>query len=75
MSDGVTLIVFVRDGHVVRSFDHPRCDGDFRSGTPPGGLTRDQAQFRIVRKGTWAPILERITAGDSTMQPTSGAPN
>src|SRR4051812_20928578 len=28
-SDGVCLIVFVKDSRVVRSFDHPRKDGDF----------------------------------------------
>jgi hypothetical protein len=31
----VTLVVFVKRGQIVRSFDHPRRDGDF-SGIRPG---------------------------------------
>ena len=50
MSEGVTLIVFVKDGRVVRSFDQPRNAGDFGGIDNPGGLSRSEARFVVSRK-------------------------
>jgi len=50
MSKGVTLIVFVSDGRVVRSFDQPRNEGDFGGIDDPRGLSRSDARFVVSRK-------------------------
>ena len=46
-SDGVNLVVFVRDGAVVCWFDHSRRDGELVALADPKGYTREEAKFRV----------------------------
>jgi len=47
-SDGIALLVFVRDGAVVRYVAQPRREGDFAHVKMPGGLSPSEAVF-VVR--------------------------
>ncbi|MDB5294618.1 MAG: putative lipoprotein, partial [Phycisphaerales bacterium] len=51
--DGVTLVVFVKGGRVVRSFDHRRAAGDYAGEdlARPGGFARADARFVVRRDG------------------------
>lgn len=75
-SDGVTLVVFVKDGRVVKSFDHPRHRGDFLPVTPGigaanSGFTKAQAKF-VVRHQDGRPVV--YFAGSSATGTTTSAP-
>ena len=73
MSEGVTLIVFVKNGRVVRSFDHPRWKGDFGGIDNPHGLTRAEARF-VVHRGAGFPevsLADVIAAGPTTIPTTA----
>jgi hypothetical protein len=48
MSDGVNLLVFVRDGEVVGWFEHLRCRGDFaEEAVRTAGYARGEASFLV----------------------------
>lgn len=49
-SDGVVLLVFVRDGKVVYWYEHPRDAGDLAPLDNDQGYTRTEAKFAIERR-------------------------
>jgi len=68
MSDGVTLIVFVKDGQVVRSFDQPRNKGDFGRIDNPHGLWKSDARFVVSREGGH-PYMKLAGRSDAATSP------
>jgi hypothetical protein len=48
-SEGVNLVVFVRNGGVTCWFEHSRLDGEFFDMGDPPGFTREQAKFKVIR--------------------------
>jgi hypothetical protein len=58
-SDGVNLVVFVRDRKVVHWFEFPRKNGELGYLDDPKGYTREEARFRVQREGTDRLILKR----------------
>jgi hypothetical protein len=48
--DGVTLLVFVANRHVVRSVEYPRNRGDFAMIDHHAGFTPERAVFRVSRE-------------------------
>ena len=46
-SDGINLVVFVRNGAVVCWFDHPRNEGDIMDLADPQGYARAEAKFWV----------------------------
>lgn len=74
MSDGVTLIVFVWGGRVVRSFDQPRGQGDFGGIQNPHGLSKSEAVFEVAPGGDPGnPIMKlvKFAAAPSTTEAAS----
>jgi hypothetical protein len=56
-SDGVTLLVFVKNGGVVRYVTQPRNQGDFAGLNEPAGLTPTEAIFTVTSRGDGAFVL------------------
>ena len=57
--DGVTLIVFVREGEVVGWFEHPRSRGDFYLLENTASFSRDDARFVVDPGGRGlAPVAQ-----------------
>jgi hypothetical protein len=50
-SDGVNLVVFVKDGQVVHWFEHPRHRGELEAVADPRGYAREEAQFQVCLVG------------------------
>jgi hypothetical protein len=73
-SDGVTLIVFTRNGRVVRSFDHPRNQGDFSSLHRPAGFTKAEARFTVRRDGGARSPFIQVAGGEPTPTTNAAAP-
>jgi hypothetical protein len=76
-SDGVTLVVFVKHGRVVKSFDHRRSDGDFLPVAPGigdtnDGFTKAEAKFVVRREEGW-PVVYFADRRDARMTPTTAA--
>ena len=61
-SENVTLVVFLKGGQIVRSFDHPRADGDFAAVQSRVGLGRDQARFVVQREGEGRRVMKHAPA-------------
>ena len=72
-SDGVTLIVFVKNGRVVRSFDQSRREGDFGKIDNPHGLTRAEARFVLNRASShpWMSLAGVVAVSPATSPTTS----
>lgn len=58
-SDGVNLLLFVRDRRVVMSVLHPRAEGDFVPDDVGHDFSRDEAEFAIVRRPSdnWSVLM------------------
>jgi len=56
-SDGMTLLVFVGDGAVVRHVTQPRDQGDFTGLDYPAGFTPTEAVFTVMPRGDGAFLL------------------
>jgi hypothetical protein len=50
-SDGVTLLVFVKSGEVVRYVTQPRNHGDFAGLNQPAGFSSAEAVFTVTPRG------------------------
>ena len=73
-SDGVTLVVFVRGNQIVRSFDHPRSQGDFAQVRARVGLTREQARFVARREGGEGRVLMELAPSTGPPEPPRSDP-
>jgi hypothetical protein len=58
-SDTINLVVLVRDGAIVRWFDHSRGEGDLLNLADLKGYTRQDAKFRVERRQDGRLILFR----------------
>jgi hypothetical protein len=63
--EGIALLVFVRQGKVVRFVDQPRRDSDFASAFRPGGYSPAEAVF-VVRESLWPGGPQRVMARTPT---------
>jgi len=59
-SDGVTLLVFVSDGAVVRYVTQPRSQGDFSGLDYPAGVNTTEAVFTVMPRGDGAFLLAPV---------------
>lgn len=73
-SKGSSLIVFVKDGRVVESFDQSRGLGDFSGIETPNGLTPDQARFIIERRAPDGWEFMRLANADGSPVTKGEAP-